>query len=96
MANGGPPLCGFQLGPAYAIVSNPNQEQITIRSLVVEPEGQRQGWATRLVQAIIATYPGKSWGVPVILPEELMPGLFEKAGFVQDKLTQFQMSLPLT
>ena len=95
LLNSGPPLCGYQLGPAYAIISNPNHEQITIRGIVVDPTSRRQGHATRLLQAIIAAYPGKAWGVPIIVPESLVTGLFEKVGFSQDKLTQYQMNLSL-
>jgi len=95
LVNSGPPLQGYQLGPAYVVISNPRNEQITIRGLMVEPQARRQGWAIRLLQAVIAAHPNKSWGVPIIYPEALITQLFEKVGFVKDELTQFQMKLPL-
>jgi hypothetical protein len=64
--------------------------------LVAPPELRRQGLATRLVQALIAEYPGKVWVVPPIWPEESVRGLFEKLGFSQEALTQLQMMLVLS
>jgi ribosomal protein S18 acetylase RimI-like enzyme len=95
LADVGPPFRGYQLGPAYTVISDPSRDQISIRTIVVEAGRQQQGWATRLLQALLATHPGKSWSASVVYPEELVAPLFEKSGFQRESLTQFQMILPL-
>jgi ribosomal protein S18 acetylase RimI-like enzyme len=90
LAQVGPPNRAYRLGTAYVAISNPDETQVVVRSLVVEPEGRRQGQATRLLQAVMARHPGKRWRVPALCPEEV-GGVFEKAGFVKEPLSQFQM-----
>ena len=96
LAHAGPPNRGYQLGPAYAAISNPDRPQININAVVVAPEAQRQGWASRLLQALMACYPDRIWRVPILWPAEIAPGFFEQLGFVAESLTQLQMSLDLT
>jgi ribosomal protein S18 acetylase RimI-like enzyme len=91
----GPPSRGYRLGSAYAAISDPRQSHITLRGIIVHPDHQRQGQGTRLLQALFAAYPDKSWTVPVVYPEELAY-IFEKMGFKQEALTQLQMTLDLT
>jgi ribosomal protein S18 acetylase RimI-like enzyme len=91
----GPPSRGYRLGSAYAAISDPRQSHITLRGIIVHPDHQRQGQGTRLLQALFAAYPDKSWTVPVVYPEELIY-IFEKMGFKQEALTQLQMTLDLT
>lgn len=88
----GPPNRAFRLGDAYIALSNPEPPEVGIRAVVTGPEARRQGHATRLLRALMASFPGKRWGVPALCPEE-MGGLFEKAGFEQETLAQFQMAL---
>lgn len=95
LAQGGWPNLGYRLGEAYGAISNPEQPQITLRALVVPPEARRRGAATALVQALAAKYPGKTWAVPPIWPEETATGLFEKLGFTREALSQLQMKLTL-
>lgn len=89
-----PPGHGFCLGPAYAVITNSNLPDVTIYSLVVEEQARGQGCAMRLLRALFATYPQKTWHVPALCPEEV-GGFFEKAGFQREKLSQFQMVLSL-
>jgi ribosomal protein S18 acetylase RimI-like enzyme len=88
----GPPNRAFRLGDAYIALSNPEAPQVGIRAVVTGPEARRQGHATRLLRTVMASFPGKRWGVPALCPEE-MGGLFEKVGFEQETLAQFQMAL---
>lgn len=90
----GPPHRGYQLGPAYAAISDPHYSKISLRGLIVHPDHQRQGHGSRLLQALFAAYPGKSWQVPVVYPEELTY-IFEKLNFEPELLSQFQMTLDL-
>lgn len=55
---------------------------------------REKGLARRLLQALFAKYPNKTWHVPAIFPEE-MGGFFEKTGFEKEDLGQFQMKLTL-
>ncbi|MBK8026464.1 MAG: GNAT family N-acetyltransferase [Chloroflexi bacterium] len=95
----GPPFAAYRMGyraaDAWAIVSNPAGEAITINGLAVPPEQQRQGVATRLVGALIAAHPGKSWRVPPICPEEYGP-IFTRNGMTRVPINQFQMEKSFT
>ena len=95
LAQSGWPNRGYQLGAAYGAISNPEQPQMTLKALVVPPEARCQGAATALIQALAAEYPGKTWVVPPIWPEEIAASLFEKLGFTRESLTQLQMMLTL-
>lgn len=95
LAQTGLPARGYQLGPAYATISDPAQAHISLRALVIPPEAEHQGWLSRLLQALFAQHPGKIWQVPILYPEELAHGLFESLGFERESLTQLQMRLEL-
>jgi len=90
LAQKGPPHKACRLGPAYAAISNPERPQIALFAVIVSPEARRQGHASRLLRALAAQYPRKSWGILGLCPEELAPFL-ETLGFHQETLTQFQM-----
>jgi ribosomal protein S18 acetylase RimI-like enzyme len=95
LAQLGFPNRAYRLEGAYAVISDPEAEQITLRSVLVRPEARRQGQAVRLLQALMANFPHKQqWRVPVLCPEE-MGGVFEKIGFERETLTQLQMKLDL-
>jgi len=95
LAQSGPPGKAFRLDRACIVISSPAAEQVAIRSVIVEPEARRQGQATRLIQSVLAKYSQKNWLVSALCPEEI-GGLFEKAGFQRDSLSQLQMRIELT
>lgn len=90
----GPPVIGYRMGECYAVISNPDADNITIWGLAVPPEHQRKGLATRLVSALVAAHPGKTWHVAPICPEEY-GAIFTRNGFTTKDLNQFQMELRL-
>lgn len=90
----GPPSRGYRLGDAYASISDPSVEVLTIRHLAVHPGFHRKGEATRLVGALVAAHPGKKWRIGQIVPEEFSP-IFERNGFSRLDLNQFQMEAML-
>ena len=92
----GPPNRGYQLGPAYAAISDPAKAQISVRGVIVHPDYEREAWGIRLLQALFAEHPDREWRVPIIFPEEMVEGLFESVGFEREPLTQYQMSRDLT
>jgi ribosomal protein S18 acetylase RimI-like enzyme len=95
LAHLGPPDRAYRMAAAYLVLSDPDQAQVIIRSILVEPEARRQGQASRLLRSAIARYPGKTWRVPALCPEQI-GGLFEKAGFMPDHLAQLHMAADLT
>ncbi|MEM6430061.1 MAG: GNAT family N-acetyltransferase [Deinococcota bacterium] len=80
----------WRCGPAAAIISNPAQDSIFIRGLVTEQAEQRRGQASRLLRALFAQFPDKTWKVSIIVPEQLA-GLFHKLGMTDESLSQAQM-----
>ena len=90
-----PPARAFRNGQAYVAVSNPEAEHVVIWSLLVEPQARGRGLGTRLLKSMLAlgaTNP--TWHAPAVFPEEFQK-VFRRAGFEQEKLSQWQMSLPL-
>lgn len=89
-----PPTRAYKSGRAYIVISNPESHDVAISSLLVEPEARGQRLGVDLVKSIIAKYPGKTWHVSAILPEELGK-VYERAGFIREQLSQWQMQLDL-
>jgi ribosomal protein S18 acetylase RimI-like enzyme len=89
-----PPARAYKLDSAYAVITNPEVERVSFWTILVEPQVRRQGQATRLIQAVIAAHPGKTWHVPAIFPEETV-GPFARLSFQREEISQFQMSLDL-
>jgi len=85
------PNRAFRLGPALALISNPELETIAIRSVVTDPIARRCGHASRLLRAISAAFPGRKWRVPAVCPEEVPEAFFMKLGLLRDAISQFQM-----
>lgn len=81
---------GYRLGDAFALISNPGADHISLRSLVVLPEARGQGHGTRLLKALFAKVPYKTWQVPAIFPEE-MGSAFLRAGMQPETISQWQM-----
>jgi len=90
LSKSGPPDLGFQSGPAFAVISNPDRETITIQSLIVQPEARLAGHGKRLLNGLFYRFPDKNWVVSPICPEEYA-GFFTKTGFKPLSLSQFYM-----
>jgi len=89
-----PPARAYRNGPAMMVTSNPDGEHVVIWSLLVEPDARGNQLGVDMLKTVIANYPGKTWHVPAIFPEEFGK-LFERAGFEREELTQWQMKLTL-
>jgi GNAT superfamily N-acetyltransferase len=89
-----PPARAYQKGQAYLAVSNPAAEHVVIWSLLVEPDARGNRLGTEMLKNLIANHTGKTWHVPAVFPEELAK-VFKRAGFEQEKLSQWQMRLLL-
>jgi ribosomal protein S18 acetylase RimI-like enzyme len=89
-----PPARAYREGQAYSVVSNPALEHVVIWALLVEPEARGKGLGTQMLKHVIAKHTGKTWHIPAVFPEEFAR-VFERAGFEQENLSQWQMSLSL-
>jgi ribosomal protein S18 acetylase RimI-like enzyme len=95
IAQTNPPARAYQNGPAYAVISNPEAEHVVVWAVLVEPDARGKNLGVQLLQSVTSKYPGKTWHVPAILPEEFTK-LFERSGFEKEKLSQWQMRCKLT
>jgi ribosomal protein S18 acetylase RimI-like enzyme len=86
----GPPNVAYRLDEAFVLLSDPEASLVAVRALLVAPQARQQGQAMRLLRALLARYPRKTWRVPALCPEEA-GGPFERAGFERGSLSQFQM-----
>jgi GNAT superfamily N-acetyltransferase len=86
----GPPNVAHRLDDASVLLSDPEAPQVAVRALLVAPQARQQGQATRLLRALLARYPLKTWRVPALCPEEAGRP-FERAGFERSSLSQLQM-----
>jgi hypothetical protein len=56
---------------------------------------RRNGWGTRLMQALYAAYPERAWSIPQIVPEDLAPAFFARYGLELLDTDQLEMVLDL-
>jgi len=91
-----PPARAYQLGHrAYALLGKVGPERVLLSALLVRRSERRAGWATRLLGALSATYPGHGWHVPAIVPEGSASAFLEGSGWERERLNQTEMHLRL-
>lgn len=90
-----PPTRAYRNGQSYVAVSNPEADHVVIWSALVEPQARGKNLGVDVLKQVIAKFTGRTWHVPAIYPEE-MSGMFERANFELEKLSQWQMRLPLS
>jgi len=88
------PNVAYQLGPSHAILV-PTANGIQLRTVVTEPAAQRSGHGRRLIQAIAARYPGQTWNVSPLWPEENVTDFLTPLGFTPSPISQWLMDMPL-
>ena len=81
---------------AYALVGNPEANVIPLTAFIVPRSHRRNGWGTRLMQALFASYPDKAWSIPQIVPEELAPTFFARCGWTLMDTNQLEMVLDVS
>lgn len=89
-----PPSRAFRLDDAYCLISNPKADTIAIWSLLVKARSRGAGLSPILLKTLFAHFPGKTWRVPALYPEEIC-GVFLQAGMQPEALAQWQMSVKL-
>ncbi|HKI04484.1 MAG TPA: GNAT family N-acetyltransferase [Thermoanaerobaculia bacterium] len=91
-----PPARAYSLEDrAFALISDPGSERIALAALVVPRSCRRQGWGSRLLQALGAAFPGRPLFVSPIVPEDLAPGFFARLGWERQGLSQLEMRLEI-
>lgn len=90
-----PPVRAYRNEQAYVAVSNPEADHVVIWSVLVEPGARGRNLGAHVVKQVIAKFTGRTWHVPAIYPQELS-GVFERASFELEQLSQWQMCLPLS
>jgi hypothetical protein len=66
---------------AFAIVADPKTEKIVVHGLLVRKALRRQGWGSRILNALEALFADRPLAIPVLVPETMGPGLLQKAGW---------------
>jgi ribosomal protein S18 acetylase RimI-like enzyme len=95
LAAAAPPLQAWHLqNRAYALVQ-PDGDKNRLLAVLVPPQFRGQGWATRLVGALVARQPGQLWRAMPSLPEGLGTALFCRLGWQPMSIRQFEMSREL-
>lgn len=90
-----PPACAYRKGETYIVISDPDAEHVVIWSLLVEHSSRGNGLGSDMLKSVIASYPGRTWHIPAVFPEEFQQ-VFERARFEREDLSQWQMRLQLT
>lgn len=87
-----PPTRAFSLDDTcFALITDTTGDRAVLWSLFTVPEKRRQGYGSRMVAALSATYPGKTLMTPVAVPDQLAPEFLTRAGFVENAISQFEM-----
>jgi len=84
----------FRYKNAYAVISDPSNEVISLKSAISEKGFNGAGRIKILIEGLFSRYPQKKWNVPPYYPEEYDP-IFLELGFKKRSLSQIQMELPL-
>jgi ribosomal protein S18 acetylase RimI-like enzyme len=92
----GPPARALRLGDqAWCLITDPEQPTVHVFSLLVAPEARRRGLARRLLGALRATFPGKTWRISPLVPDGERARAVERLGWRQAALGQWRMALAL-
>jgi ribosomal protein S18 acetylase RimI-like enzyme len=71
------PSRAFRLDSAYVVTSTLSGGHASLWSVLTEPSARGQGQARRLLRALFAAYPNKTWHASALFPEE-MSGFLRK------------------
>ena len=85
----GPPWTAWELDGAAVLVSALSAPTIFVRALTWEP-GAGPGAVARLLRALAARHPGRTWRAPAFYPETWAPA-FTAAGWLPGVIDQYQM-----
>jgi GNAT superfamily N-acetyltransferase len=78
---------------AFAAVADPKAEKIVIRTLLVRKAHRGKGWGSRILSALETLYGDRPLTIPPLVPENLAPGLFRRAGWQPHALDLLEMKI---
>lgn len=81
---------------AYALIGEPKANVIPLTAFIVPRSHRRNGWGTRLMQALFASYPDRAWSIPQIVPEKLVPTFFTRCCWTLMDTNQLEMVLDVS
>jgi GNAT superfamily N-acetyltransferase len=92
----GPKSTGYSLnGKSFAIVTPKTEDTIRINALVTRTSERGNGWAKRMLAAIIKKYPEFKLELLAALPEHIASDLLKSSGFEKISVGQYEMTLDL-
>ena len=91
LANLAPPARAFALGDRAAALIFEAPDRFMLRAIAVSQQHRRSGHGSRLLAQLAAKFPGRTWSVPVAVPEGLAEEFFVECGFARGALTQWEM-----
>jgi ribosomal protein S18 acetylase RimI-like enzyme len=80
---------------AFALIGNPDADTLALAALVVPRAHRRQGWGTRMLRALATAFPGRPMQAVAIVPDDLAPEFFARAGWERQGISQYEMRLDL-
>jgi ribosomal protein S18 acetylase RimI-like enzyme len=80
---------------AYALIADTDAERLALVALVVPRACRREGWGTRLLNALGAAFSGRAIAISPVVPEDLADGFFTALGWERHPLCQLEMVLDL-
>jgi ribosomal protein S18 acetylase RimI-like enzyme len=80
---------------AFALTGDPKAENLSLTALVVPRAHRRQGWGSRMLNALAALHPGRPWLISPVVPEDLAPGFFARPGWGRNAISQWEMRLEI-
>lgn len=92
LANSNAPLKTYTFDSAYIVLSEREEKEVTVHSVLVLPEVRGQGKGRQILELAMQQFQGRTWNIPALCPEEV-GGFFEKMGFKKQELAQLQMEL---
>src|ERR1700681_1798291 len=85
-----PPTSAWRLGEARALIGDPAAEKLVLQALVVPRAHRRQSWGTRILHALSAAHPGRTWWFSPYIPEDLAPDFFTGPGWERQGFEQWE------
>lgn len=83
-----PPARAYHLkGHAYALIDDPGAKTLVLSGFVVPRSDRCNGWGSRLLRALEAAFPKRSWMIPAIVPEHLVGSFLMASGWQRQPLT---------
>jgi ribosomal protein S18 acetylase RimI-like enzyme len=96
LATATPPARGFTLdGKAYALISEPTATMVRLQALVVARGARRHGIGRRMLAALAAAFPQRTWQISPLVPEGELTSFLLSCGWQLQPLSQIELRMRL-